>query len=81
MILSQEEVAHLINSARTPFHRIVLMTLYATGVRRAELARLKISDIDSQRMVIHVRVAKDARIVMSCSALCCWTLCVDTGVA
>ncbi|MGZ4867144.1 MAG: tyrosine-type recombinase/integrase, partial [Candidatus Angelobacter sp.] len=47
MILSQEEVAHLINSARTPFHRIVLMTLYATGVRRAELARLKISDIDS----------------------------------
>jgi site-specific recombinase XerD len=34
MILSQEEVAHLINSALTPFHRIILMTLYATGVRR-----------------------------------------------
>jgi len=41
MILSQVEVAHLIDSARTPFHRIVLMTLYATGVRRAELARFK----------------------------------------
>jgi site-specific recombinase XerD len=49
IILSQDEVARLINSALTPFHRIVLMTLYATGVRRAELARLKISDIDSQR--------------------------------
>src|SRR5882757_6877455 len=36
-ILSQEEVARLIDSAVTPFHRIVLMTLYATGVRRAEL--------------------------------------------
>jgi integrase/recombinase XerD len=49
MVLSQEEVVRLINSALTPFHRIVLMTLNATGVRRAELARLKISDIDSQR--------------------------------
>src|SRR5258708_4162380 len=39
MILSQEEVACLIDSALTPFHRIVLMTLYATGMRRAELAR------------------------------------------
>lgn len=58
MILSQEEVARLIDSARTPFHRIVLMTLYATGVRRAELARLKISDIDSQRMVIHIQGGK-----------------------
>src|SRR5271157_2603584 len=33
IILSQEEVARLINSALTPFHRIVLMTLSATGVR------------------------------------------------
>ena len=54
IILSQEEVARLINAALTPFHRIVPMTLYATGVRRAELARLKISDIDSQRMVIYI---------------------------
>ncbi len=58
MILSQEEVARLINAALTPFHRIVLMTLYATGMRRAELARLKISDIDSQRMVIHIQGGK-----------------------
>jgi hypothetical protein len=34
------------------------MTLYATGVRRAELTHLKISDIDSQRMVIHVQGGK-----------------------
>ena len=58
IILSQEEVARLINAAQTPFHRIVLMTLYATGVRRAELARLKLSDIDSQRMVIHIQSGK-----------------------
>ena len=34
------------------------MTLYATGLRRAELADLKVSDVDSERMVIHVRGGK-----------------------
>jgi len=58
IILSPEEVAQLIDSALTPFHRILLMTLYATGVRRAELARLKITDIDSQRMIIHIQGGK-----------------------
>jgi len=57
-ILSPEEVARLIDAAATPFHRTVLMTLYATGVRRAELTHLKVSDIDSQRMVIHVEGGK-----------------------
>jgi integrase/recombinase XerD len=57
-ILSQNEVAKLIDAAANPFHRILLMTLYATGLRRAELANLRISDIDSQRMVIHVQGGK-----------------------
>lgn len=57
-ILSQEEVAQLIDAAFTPFHRTLLMTLYATGVRNAELTRLKVSDIDSRRMVIHIQGGK-----------------------
>jgi integrase/recombinase XerD len=57
-ILSQEEVTRLIEGARTPFQRILLMTLYATGLRRAELANLKITDIDSARNVIHVQGGK-----------------------
>src|SRR5713226_5958083 len=57
-ILSPEEVARLIDSSQTQFHRIVLMTLYGTGARRAELARLQIPDIDSRRMVIHIRGGK-----------------------
>jgi integrase/recombinase XerD len=57
-VLSQDEVARLIDAAEFPFHRILLMTLYATGARRAEVAHLKISDIDSQRMVIHIRGGK-----------------------
>src|SRR5450759_4342880 len=58
VILSQDEVSRLIESALTPFHRTILITLYATGVRRAELANLKVGDIDSQRMVVHVRGGK-----------------------
>ena len=63
-ILSQEQVARLIDAAQTPYHRTLLMTLYATGVRRAELTHLRVSDIDSQRMVIHVRAARGAKIGM-----------------
>lgn len=57
-ILSQEEVTRLIEAAHTPFQRILLMTLYATGLRRAELANLKITDIDTARHVIHVQGGK-----------------------
>lgn len=53
-ILSQEEVTRLINASSTLFERTLLMILYGTGMRRAEVARLKLADIDSQRMVIHV---------------------------
>src|SRR5437899_8191724 len=57
-ILSQEEVARLIDAAHPPLHRTLLMALYATGLRRAELTHLKVSDVDSQRMVIHVQGGK-----------------------
>jgi len=60
-ILSQEEVAQLIDAGRTTCERILLMTLYATGVRRSELTHLKISDIDSQRMVVHIRDGKGCK--------------------
>jgi len=57
-ILSQEEVAQLIDAALTSYHRTLLMTLYASGARRAELTHLKVSDIDSQRMVIRIQGGK-----------------------
>jgi integrase/recombinase XerD len=57
-VLSRQEVSQLIHAARTPCERILLMSLYATGARRSELTHLKISDIDSQRMVLHIRGGK-----------------------
>jgi integrase/recombinase XerD len=60
-ILCQEEITRLIDAARTPFHRTLLITLYATGARNAELTHLKVSDIDSKRMVIHIQGGKGRR--------------------
>jgi site-specific recombinase XerD len=54
VILSPGEVAELIGAARNLYHRTILMTLYSTGLRRAELCRLKVSDIDSKRMMVRV---------------------------
>ena len=68
VIWSPEEVTSLIDAAPIPFYRTILMTLYGTGVRRAECAALKLTDIDSARMVVHVQEGKggkDRDIVLS----------------
>jgi site-specific recombinase XerD len=57
-VLSPKEVGLLIESAILPFHRLILMTLYATGVRRAELAHLRVRDIDSNRKVVRIQGGK-----------------------
>jgi integrase/recombinase XerD len=60
-VLSREEVSRLINAAETLFRRTLLMTLYGTGMRRSELAHLKVGDIDSQRMIIRVVAGKGGK--------------------
>ncbi len=57
-ILSPGEVAQLIGGARNLYHRTMLILLYATGLRRAEMCRLKVSDIDSKRMMLRVEQGK-----------------------
>jgi site-specific recombinase XerD len=58
VVLSTDEMARFLDALRNPKHRAILMTAYAAGLRLAEVARLRIEDIDSARMVIHVRQAK-----------------------
>jgi len=55
VVLSQEEVKRLIEAAPNLLYRTLLMVLYSTGVRRKEASLLKVSDIDGQRQVIHIR--------------------------
>ena len=60
-ILTHDEAVPLIEAASNLFHRAMLMTLYSTGMRRIELCHLKVENIDSERMLIHIRHGKGAR--------------------
>jgi site-specific recombinase XerD len=60
-VLSPEEVTRLIDAACNLYHRTLLMTLYSTAARRAELCQLKVQDIDSQRMMIRINQGKGGR--------------------
>lgn len=60
-VLSLAEVQRLLDSACNLYHRAMLMTLYSTGIRRAEMCRLKVADIDSERMIVHIRKGKGGR--------------------
>lgn len=53
-VISLQEVQQLINVTSNLKHRCIISLLYSAGLRRAELLNLKVTDIDSQRMVINV---------------------------
>lgn len=60
-ILSGSEVERLLESLHSPKHRMIAMTAYGTGMRVNEVCSLQIGDIDSQRMLIHIRDGKRGR--------------------
>jgi integrase/recombinase XerD len=60
-ILSVDEVTQVIDAAASLAHRTMLMMLYSTGMRNAELRHLQVADIDSRRMLIHIRQGKGGR--------------------
>jgi site-specific recombinase XerD len=60
-ILAPEEVVRIIECADNPKHRALLMTTYAAGLRLSEVCHLKVSNIDSARMTIHVEQGKGAQ--------------------
>lgn len=58
VILSRDEVGRIINSKTNLKHKAILMLVYSAGLRRNEVRNLKVSDIDSSRMLIHLHTAK-----------------------
>jgi integrase/recombinase XerD len=58
VVLSQQEARLLVHSPRNIKHRAMLQLMYSTGIRRQELLSLKISDVDSTRMVVNIRQGK-----------------------
>jgi integrase/recombinase XerD len=57
-VLSQDEVRRLFDAVADGRRRLLLQATYACGLRVSELVRLKVNDIDSQRMVLHIRHGK-----------------------
>jgi integrase/recombinase XerD len=57
-VLSQEEVLTILSCTENLKHRALLTLIYSAGLRVGESVRLKISDIDSERKMIHLRNAK-----------------------
>jgi site-specific recombinase XerD len=61
VILSREEVRQILSCIRLPRYKVCLTTIYACGLRLQEGTQLQIADIDSARMMIHVRHGKGAK--------------------
>jgi integrase/recombinase XerD len=61
VILSRAEVRQILAGVRLPRYRVCLATIYSCGLRLQEGTNLHVADIDSARMMIHVRHGKGAK--------------------
>jgi site-specific recombinase XerD len=67
-VFSENEVTKIINAITNIKHKAMLMIGYAAGLRISEIINLKIQDIDSERMMLHIRNAKgkkDREVILS----------------
>lgn len=58
VVLSKEEVAKILSSIDNIKHKAILMIIYSAGLRVGEVVKLKVEDVDSNRMLVHVKGAK-----------------------
>ncbi|MCX7772683.1 MAG: site-specific integrase, partial [Clostridia bacterium] len=60
-ILSQQEVLDILQVIENPKHKALMMMVYSSGLRVGEVVRLRIEDIDSERMMVHVKQGKGSK--------------------
>jgi site-specific recombinase XerD len=60
-ILTKEEIGNIFEACDNLKHRAILMTIYGSGLRLSEIAKLKVSDIDSKSMRIFVNQGKGGK--------------------
>src|SRR6202051_5341746 len=61
VVLSRDEVARLLNATTCLKHQAALSVAYGAGLRGAEVAALKVTDVDSERMLLRVERGKGGR--------------------
>ena len=59
--LSREEVLRMYQATSNIKHKAMILTLYSTGMRVSELIHLKVTNIDRERMLIHIEEAKNQK--------------------
>jgi site-specific recombinase XerD len=81
VVLSPEEVGRLLAATANIKHKAVLSLTYATGLRRSEVVSLRLTDIDSDRMLIRVEQGKGKKIAMSSSLRTFLSSCANGGAS
>jgi site-specific recombinase XerD len=87
-MLSPEEVLRLLEAAPGPKHKAALSVAYGAGLRVMEVVALRVSDIDSKRMMLRVEQGKGRKslpsrkrgIALPCCRRSCWSCCATGGV-
>ena len=74
VVLDISEVQALFEATNNVKHKAILMMTYSAGLRISEVSKLRITDIDSKRMLVYIRLGKggkDRYSILSQTALDC----------
>jgi integrase/recombinase XerD len=88
-VLAPEEVLRLLEAAPGPKHKAALSVAYGAGLRAMEVVALKVSDIDSKRMMLRVEQGKGRKslpsrkrgIALPCCRRSYWSCCATGGAS
>ncbi len=61
VILSVQEIKELFNQLKNIKHRAIIGLIYSAGLRVGEVVKIQLDDIDSKRMILHIRNAKGSK--------------------
>ena len=61
VVLSREEAKRLLEATANIKHQVALSVAYGGGLRVSEVVRLRVSDIDSERMLLHIVEGKGSK--------------------
>jgi integrase len=57
-VFSKEEVRRILNATRNTKHKLLLWIIYSCGLRRSEVTNIRLTDLDRDRSVVHIREGK-----------------------
>lgn len=57
-VFSKEEVSSILNSSGNLKHKLLLWIIYSCGLRRSEVTNIRLTDLDRERNILHIREGK-----------------------